>query len=73
MADYKEMYLMLARETTRAVDILIDAQLWCEEMYIRSSVSEAESSEASEAEPSESPEAEPSETPAAEPSSDPSL
>ena len=34
MADYKEMYLHLARETEKAVRILIKAQQECEEMYI---------------------------------------
>ena len=34
MADYKEMYLHLARETEKAVRILIKAQQDCEEMYI---------------------------------------
>lgn len=34
MPDYKEMYLHLARETEKAVRILIKAQQDCEEMYI---------------------------------------
>ena len=34
MPDYKEMYLHLFRETERALNILIDAQRQCEEMYI---------------------------------------
>lgn len=34
MTDYKEMYLHLARETEKAVRILIEAQQECEEMYI---------------------------------------
>ncbi len=34
MADYKEMYLSLMRETEKAIDILIDAQRRCEDMYI---------------------------------------
>lgn len=34
MSDYKEMYLHLARETEKAVRILIKAQQECEEMYI---------------------------------------
>ena len=34
MADYKKMYLRLAKETERAVRILIAAQQECEEMYI---------------------------------------
>lgn len=36
MADYKEMYLHLPRETEKAVRILIQAQQDCEEMYINS-------------------------------------
>ena len=34
MVDYKEMYLHLARETEKAVRILVKAQQECEEMYI---------------------------------------
>lgn len=34
MADYKGMYLHLARETERAVQILIAAQQKCEELYV---------------------------------------
>ncbi len=34
MADYKEMYVHLMRETERAIQILIQAQRDCEEMYI---------------------------------------
>ena len=34
MPDYKEMYLHLARETEKAVRILIKAQQECEELYI---------------------------------------
>lgn len=37
MADYREMYLHLMRETEKAVRILIEAQRECEEMYIRDS------------------------------------
>ena len=36
MPDYKEMYLHLARETEKAVRIIQQAQLDCEEMYINS-------------------------------------
>lgn len=36
MPDYKEMYFRLLRETERAVNILIEAQRACEEMYIES-------------------------------------
>lgn len=34
MADYKEMYLTLMRETEKAMCILIDAQRRCEDLYI---------------------------------------
>lgn len=34
MADYKEMYLHMAREMARAADILLKAQQRCEEMYV---------------------------------------
>lgn len=34
MADYKEMYLKLFRATEKAMRILEDAQLECEELYI---------------------------------------
>lgn len=34
MADYKEMYLHMAREMARAADILLKAQQMCEEMYV---------------------------------------
>ncbi len=36
MVDYKEMYLEMVRETERAIDILINVQRRCEEMYITS-------------------------------------
>lgn len=36
MSDYKEMYLTMIRETERAINILIDAQRQCEELYISS-------------------------------------
>lgn len=35
MADYKEMYLMMARETEKAIQTLIAAQKACEELYIQ--------------------------------------
>ena len=35
MPDYKEMYLMMARETEKAVQTLIKVQRACEEMYIQ--------------------------------------
>ncbi len=34
MPDYKEMYLKLFRATEGAVNLLIDAQQACEELYI---------------------------------------
>lgn len=34
MPDYREMYLRLMRETEKAVNILIEAQKACEELYI---------------------------------------
>lgn len=34
MADYKEMYLHLMRDTEKAIQILIQAQRDCEEMYL---------------------------------------
>ena len=36
MPDYKEMYLIMARASEQAMDILIDAQRKCEELYISS-------------------------------------
>jgi len=36
MPNYKEMYIHLARETEKAVRILQQAQLDCEEIYINS-------------------------------------
>lgn len=37
MPDYKEMYLKLFRATEKAMRILEDAQLECEELYISAS------------------------------------
>ena len=37
MPDYKEMYLTMVRATERAINILIEAQQKCEEMYVGSS------------------------------------
>lgn len=34
MPDYREIYLIMARETEKAINILIDAQKRCEELYI---------------------------------------
>jgi len=36
MPDYKEMYLKLMRETEKAIRILEQAQLDCEELYLQS-------------------------------------
>lgn len=36
MADYKELYLEMVRGTEKAINILIDTQRKCEEMYISS-------------------------------------
>ena len=37
MADYKEMYLHLMRDTEKAIRLLIQAQQDCEEMYLSTS------------------------------------
>lgn len=34
MVDYKEMYAKIVRETEKAINILINVQRECEEMYI---------------------------------------
>jgi|InofroStandDraft_1065614.scaffolds.fasta_scaffold20647_2 hypothetical protein len=34
MLDYKELYLTMMRETEKAIRILINAQLKCEELYL---------------------------------------
>lgn len=34
MADYREMYFHLMRETNKAIEILIQAHRDCEDMYI---------------------------------------
>ena len=34
VADYKEMYLKMVRASERAINILIEAQRECEEMYL---------------------------------------
>jgi len=36
MADYKKMYVTLFRKVTKAIDLLQDAQLATEEIYISS-------------------------------------
>lgn len=38
--DFKEMYLIMARETERAIRILIEAQQKCEELYLSGTNSE---------------------------------
>ncbi len=35
MADYKDMYLKLFRATEEAINILVEAQKECEEMFIK--------------------------------------
>lgn len=35
MPDYKEMYLMMVRETEKAIQTLIQAQRACEELYLQ--------------------------------------
>ena len=40
MPDYKEMYLKLMRETEKAIRILQQAQLDCEELYLQSTENE---------------------------------
>ena len=34
LLDYKELYLTMMRETEKAIRILINAQLKCEELYL---------------------------------------
>lgn len=36
MPDYKELYLEMVRRTEKAINILIDTQRKCEELYINS-------------------------------------
>ena len=36
MANYKDMYLHLFRETETALEILMEAQKVCEELYLKS-------------------------------------
>jgi len=36
MPDYKKMYLHMVRESERAINIIIEAQRECEDMYINS-------------------------------------
>ena len=40
MADYKEMYLTMVRATEKAINILIEAQQKCEDIYINASSDE---------------------------------
>ena len=42
MPNYKEMYLKLMRETEKAIRILQQAQLGCEELYLQSTEDEAD-------------------------------
>ena len=48
MPDYKEMYLKLMRETEKAIRVLQQAQLDCEELYLQSAESEANQASAEE-------------------------
>lgn len=34
MTDYQEMYLTMVRASEKAIDILVEAQQKCEEMYL---------------------------------------
>ena len=45
MPDYQEMYLGMVRETEKAINLLINAQRKCEEMYIKSSDNDVENSD----------------------------
>ena len=42
MPDYKEMYLTLMRAVEGALNLLIDAQRKCEQMYIEDKESESD-------------------------------
>lgn len=42
MPDYKEMYLKLFRVSEKAINLLIDAQRECEEMYLNAPEPEIE-------------------------------
>ena len=42
MPDYKEMYLTLMRAVEGALNLLIDAQQKCEQMYIEDKESESD-------------------------------
>lgn len=35
MSNYKEMYLLMMKETEKAIEILIEAQRKCEEIYLK--------------------------------------
>lgn len=41
MPDYKEMYLKMMRASEQAINLLIEAQKECEELYINSPGSES--------------------------------
>ena len=49
MPDYQEMYLKLMRETEKAIRILQQAQLDCEELYLQSTEDEADEAAAEQA------------------------
>ena len=38
MADYKEMYLKMLTATEKAINLLIDAQQECEEIYVQQTI-----------------------------------
>ncbi len=40
MANYKEMYVQLFKETTKAIELLQKAQQQCEELYLNSEETE---------------------------------
>lgn len=56
MPDYQQMYLEMVRGTERAINILIDAQRKCEEIYIKTSDSKVKPLIMEHPEESESPE-----------------
>ncbi len=48
MSDYKEMYLTMVRASEKAIDLLVEAQQKCEEMYLSSKDEEEAEEEAGE-------------------------
>ena len=43
MTDYQEMYLTMVRASEKAIDILVEAQQKCEEMYLEAEEEKTES------------------------------